>query len=185
MNRHVQNYDAGLENRALNHIVENWDTLPQRIKDLKKGSKAKKAADTLANQTVAAQPKDGVKNSDRNPKWKPNLDSTEWGIVNYIVDNNQGTAITSTCNMFFKKSNKAISLYQKYESFCGSEFGMQKTKKRDMRVSLLISSELDADGSNEICIKALKTASFRAENWRFCNLLFISTYDIFTPSLLT
>ena len=65
VNKFVTNYDAGLENRALNHIVENWDTLPQRIKDLKKGSKAKKAADTLANQTVAAQPKNGEKHSDR------------------------------------------------------------------------------------------------------------------------
>ena len=37
-------------------------------------------------------------------KWKPNLDSTEWGIVNYIVDHNQGTEITSTCNMFYKMS---------------------------------------------------------------------------------
>ena len=40
----VQNYDAGLEARALSHIVENWDSIPQRIKDLKKtgGSNAKK-----------------------------------------------------------------------------------------------------------------------------------------------
>ena len=42
----------------MNHIVENWDTLPQRIKDLKKqgstqAKKTKKAATTLANQTVA------------------------------------------------------------------------------------------------------------------------------------
>ena len=65
VDRYVQNYDAGLESRALNHIVENWDSIPQRIKDLKKGSKAKKAADTLANQTVAAQPNDGEKRSDR------------------------------------------------------------------------------------------------------------------------
>ena len=39
----VQNYDAGLEARALSHIVENWDSIPRRIKDLKKtgGSNAK------------------------------------------------------------------------------------------------------------------------------------------------
>ena len=66
----VDNYDSGLEARALNHIVENWDSIPQRIKDLKKkgGTKAKKitkAANTLANQTVAAQPSDGTKKSDR------------------------------------------------------------------------------------------------------------------------
>ena len=71
VDRHVQNYDAGLESRALNHIVENWDSIPQRIKDLKKGNaaakKAKKSMDTLANQTVAAQPKEtGEKHSDRN-----------------------------------------------------------------------------------------------------------------------
>lgn len=70
VDKFVDNYDAGLEARALNHIVENWDSIPQRIKDLKKkgGTKAKKttkAVNTLANQTVAAQPKDGVKNSDR------------------------------------------------------------------------------------------------------------------------
>ena len=60
VDKFVDNYDAGLEARALNHIVENWDTLPQRIKDLKKqgGTKVKKAANTLANQTVAAQPND-------------------------------------------------------------------------------------------------------------------------------
>ena len=61
VDKFVQNYDAGLEARALGHIVENWDSIPQRIKDLKKksGSKAKKTAkavDTLANETVAAQP---------------------------------------------------------------------------------------------------------------------------------
>ena len=64
VDKYVQNYDAGLEARALNHIVENWDSIPQRIKDLKKqgstkAKKTKNAVDTLANQTVAAQPKDG------------------------------------------------------------------------------------------------------------------------------
>ena len=63
----VKNYDSGLEARALNHIVENWDSIPKRIRDLKKqgGTKAKKASkavDTLANQTLAAQP---TKLSDR------------------------------------------------------------------------------------------------------------------------
>ena len=71
VDRYVRNYDSNLEARALNHIVENWDSIPQRIKDLKKqgGTKAKKikkAADTLANQTLAAQPAESeVKHSDR------------------------------------------------------------------------------------------------------------------------
>lgn len=59
----VTNYDSGMESRALNHIVENWDTIPQRIRDLKKKGTAKakktaKAVDTLSNQTLAAMPKD-------------------------------------------------------------------------------------------------------------------------------
>lgn len=62
VDRYVQNYDSGLEARALNHIVENWDSIPKRIRDLKKqnGKKPKKvskAVDTLANETLAAQPK--------------------------------------------------------------------------------------------------------------------------------
>ena len=70
VDKFVDNYDAGLEGRALNHIVKNWDSIPQRIKDLKKQSstKAKKTAkvvDTLSNQTLAAQP---TKNSDRQNK---------------------------------------------------------------------------------------------------------------------
>ena len=61
VDKYVQNYDSGLEARALNHIVENWDSIPKRIKDLKKqgskkAKKAKKGVDTLANQTLAAQP---------------------------------------------------------------------------------------------------------------------------------
>ena len=68
VDRHVQNYDAGLEKRALNHIVDNWDSIPNRIKDLKKSNKVKKSMDTLANQTVAAQAKEtGEKRSDRKP----------------------------------------------------------------------------------------------------------------------
>ena len=61
VDKYSQNYDSGLESRALNHVVENWDSIPKRIKDLKKqgGKKAKKASkavDTLSNQTLAAQP---------------------------------------------------------------------------------------------------------------------------------
>ena len=58
VDKYVDNYDSGLQSKALNHIVENWDSLPARIKDLKKAkkSKTKKALDTLANETVAAKP---------------------------------------------------------------------------------------------------------------------------------
>ena len=60
VDQHVQNYDSNLEARALNHIVENWDSIPKHIKDLK-STKAKKSVDTLANQTLAAQPADDQK----------------------------------------------------------------------------------------------------------------------------
>ena len=83
---YVQNYDSGLEARALNHIVENWDSIPKRIKDLKKqgGTKAKKtkkAVDTLANETLAAQ---STKRSDR--YWYPNMTKTEIAEVKDIAE---------------------------------------------------------------------------------------------------
>ena len=63
----MANYDAGLENRALAHIVSHWDSIPQRIRDLKKGrnlKKGRKKADktgkalaTVANEILAAQNK--------------------------------------------------------------------------------------------------------------------------------
>ena len=67
----VTNYDSGMESRALNHIVENWDTIPQRIRDLKKKGTAKakktaKAVDTLSNQTLAAMPNDAQMSVKRN-----------------------------------------------------------------------------------------------------------------------
>ena len=70
VDKYVANYDSGLEQRAFNHIVENWDNIPKRIRDLKKqGStktkSTKKAIDKLANEPVAVQPKDGMKASDR------------------------------------------------------------------------------------------------------------------------
>ena len=70
VNKYVDNYDSGLENRAFQHIVDNWDNIPKRIRDLKKqgGTKkksTKKAIDKLANQPIAAQPKD-VQLSKRN-----------------------------------------------------------------------------------------------------------------------
>jgi hypothetical protein len=63
VDKYVANYDSGLEQRAFTHIVENWDNIPKRIRDLKKqgGTKAKstkKAIDTLANETLAVFPKE-------------------------------------------------------------------------------------------------------------------------------
>lgn len=70
VDRHVANYDSGLEARALSHIVKNWDSVPGRIRELKKRgtkkAKAQKALDTLHNEMMAAQPKSGkVKRSER------------------------------------------------------------------------------------------------------------------------
>lgn len=65
VDKYVENYDSSLEQKALNHIVENWDSVPKRIRDLKKQGTAKakstkKSIDTLANETLSAQPKQEV-----------------------------------------------------------------------------------------------------------------------------
>ena len=70
VDRHVENYDSGLEARALSHIVKNWDSVPGRIRELKKRgtkkAKAQKALDILHNEMMAAQPKSvEVKRSER------------------------------------------------------------------------------------------------------------------------
>ena len=90
VDKFVDNYDAGLEARALNHIVENWDSIPQRIKDLKKqgstkAKKTKKAAATLANQTVAAQQ---TKNSDRKvaKTFKNGQNANGVFVANVLID---------------------------------------------------------------------------------------------------
>lgn len=59
VDRYVANYDGGMEARALKHVVDNWDTIPQRIRDLKAG-KAKRAVDTVGSEMLAAQPKEGA-----------------------------------------------------------------------------------------------------------------------------
>ena len=73
IDKYVSNYDGGLESRAFKYIADNWDSIPSRIKELKKqGTNAKatkKAVDTLKNETVASQPK-GIKRS-----LKSNVDS--------------------------------------------------------------------------------------------------------------
>ena len=59
INKYVDNFDASREQKALSYVVEHWDEMGDRIKDLKKGkTAAKKAVDTLANETLAAAPKE-------------------------------------------------------------------------------------------------------------------------------
>lgn len=69
--QYVKNFDSGLESRALAYVKKNWDSIPSRIEELKKRDEAKpkskgkktkstpvdRAAKTLANATLAAQPK--------------------------------------------------------------------------------------------------------------------------------
>lgn len=59
VDRYVANYDGGMEARALKHVVDNWDTIPQRIRDLKAG-KAKRAVDTVGSEMLAARPKEST-----------------------------------------------------------------------------------------------------------------------------
>lgn len=59
----VANYDSGMESRALAHIVENWGSVGDKIKELEKAKKTAKKTkvvkniDTLANEMLAAQQK--------------------------------------------------------------------------------------------------------------------------------
>lgn len=85
----------GKRDKSLSEIVDEIErTLP-------------KTEAEIAEEQVEQADRDleaDVKLSARDPNWKPNLDDTEWGIVKYTINNYQGTAITSNCNMFFKKS---------------------------------------------------------------------------------
>ena len=105
----VQNYDSGLEARALNHIVENWDSIPKRIRDLKKqgsskAKKASKAVDTLSNQTLAAQPVvEEVKLSDRDNA--PTFYSHMANVVDGVKQEKLGAA--SVVSMLRGKGVKA------------------------------------------------------------------------------
>lgn len=60
VDRYVENYDSGLESRALDYVVKNWDSVPGRIRTLKKSgvkkTKSQQALDTLYNEMMAAQP---------------------------------------------------------------------------------------------------------------------------------
>ena len=64
VDQYVANYDANMESKALDYIVENFDSIPKRIRDLKKGGKkakaTSKAIDTVSNETLAAQPTDDI-----------------------------------------------------------------------------------------------------------------------------
>ena len=69
--KYVDNFDNGLEAKALAYVKKNWDSIPSRIEELKKRDEAKskgkgkkkkstpvdRAAKVLANEALAAQPK--------------------------------------------------------------------------------------------------------------------------------
>lgn len=83
VDKYVKGYDSGLETRALDYIVRNWDSVPARIRDLKKQGSAKakttkKAIDQLANETLAAQPTD-VQYSRRQQTDQAYMDAVESG----------------------------------------------------------------------------------------------------------
>ena len=92
VDKYVENYDSGLEQRALDYVVENWDYLPQRIRDLKKQGTAKakttrKAVNTLANETLAAQPNENdLKLSDRDSDYMSAVESGDMETAQRMVD---------------------------------------------------------------------------------------------------
>lgn len=130
VDRHVQNYDSNLEARALNHIVENWDSIPKHIRDLKKqgNTKAKKAADTLANQTLAAQPADGQKAYSL-----PKVDS-------------DGNQLTEEQNAFFAQSQVRDDqgrLIPMYHGTNNPDFTVFDPQQSDDKISLFFTSDPD------------------------------------------
>lgn len=88
----VENYDSGLESRALAYIVENWDSVGDKIKELEKAKKASKTkavknVDTLANEMLAAQQKAGEEQNISSVN--EDLTAAEkYSTVNYFVDVN-------------------------------------------------------------------------------------------------
>ena len=106
VNNYVDNYDSGLQSKALNHVVENWDSLPARIKDLKKAkkSKTKKALDTLANETVAAKPgrKFALPNGtyDYSKSFAEQIE--DYKAVPRIFPQNDNLVVGATPNVFLK-----------------------------------------------------------------------------------
>ena len=152
VDRHVQNYDSGLESRALNHIVENWDSIPQRIKDLKKqgGTKAKKASkavDTLSNQTLAAQPT--TKNSDRQNGKIPlaGKETVKYSDTRFFPGNvfPSGLTHTSVAEWAMRKDIKTGDKRLVYHR--GAFYRVEKFD--DMDFKYLITKKYDAQDYNE------------------------------------
>ena len=125
----VENYDSGLEARALNHIVENWDSIPKRIRDLKKqgsskAKKASKAVDTMANQTLAAQPAE-IKRSDRD---------------------SEGNSLTNEQSAFFAHSKVRDAdgnLMVMYHGTDSANFTVFDPRQSDDYISLFFTSDPD------------------------------------------
>ena len=95
VDRHVANYDEQLESKALAYVAQNWDTIPDRIRELKKAKKgtkagaARKALDTLANETLAAvQKDDGIQFSirERDGEYEKAVRSGDMQTAQRMVD---------------------------------------------------------------------------------------------------
>lgn len=167
VDRHVENYDSGLEARALSHIVKNWDSVPGRIRELKKRgtkkAKAQKALDTLHNEMMAAQPKTSevkrserdaggdydIKNSDRdslNPEQQKNFDyNQKQETVGSTLKTLKGSAI--------KRSTK----YGVGKDVAGAMRGKVKEiakSEASMRESLYSDRDIDSVSNRDILANA-------------------------------
>ncbi len=144
VDRYVENYDSGMEARALQHVVDNWDSLPARIRELKKGKKTKpqQALDTLYNEMIAAQPvevkesaRDGdydIKLSARDEEAFKSYAKTINEVVTKAINNNGdigesrnqkriSAVIPETAAMVAKASGGQINIADKYIAINGDD----------------------------------------------------------------
>ena len=110
---------------------------------------------------VKSEKEEMVLLSSREPKWIPNLDNTERGIVKYIIGNSQGTYITKADKMFYQNS-RGKTLFGIYSTDDGTLLYVSKGKtaeKEKLFVDQLMEVYADGYGTDT----GAKTADTRAE----------------------
>lgn len=152
VNKYVDNYDSRLESKALNHIVENWDSLPTRIKDLKKAkkSKTKKALDTLANETVAAKPKKKFSLPEVEPA--PTFYSYMAEVVDGVKQEKLGAA--SVVSMLRGKGVKAEEIkWSGIEDFLEGKKSVTKAELQEFIAGSMLQIEEEQSSTSSVALR--------------------------------
>ena len=152
VNKYVDNYDSGLQSKALNHIVENWDSLPARIKDLKKAkkSKAKKALDTLANETVVAKPKKKFSLPEAEPA--PTFYSYMAEVVAGVKQEKLGAA--SVVSMLRGKGVKAEEIkWSGIETFLEGKKSVTKAELQEFIAGSMLQIEEEQSSTSSVALR--------------------------------